>query len=378
MDRVGLYIHIPFCRKKCDYCSFYSIEVSAQDPLIEGYLDKLNLEFEVQSKKIADLEVDTLYLGGGTPSLLSEQQVKSIFDSLYKNFQITSDAEITIECNPADYADSKIAAYIASGVNRISLGVQTFDQAVYNTLGRNTLICDLNILESIINRSDLSLSVDIIIGVPGQSEKSILKSLDEVIKYNIQHVSVYLLSIEKNTPLFKRLVFNESLEKQQKKQFSLVIKHLQDAGYEHYEVSNFALPGYAAKHNLKYWTFQPYLGFGVGAHSFYAGQRFSNISDVDKYINSDQISHIDERSFDSELVEFFMTGLRLRKGVSEEQFFNLFKQQMPAEIISRLEEQIDKKSIVKYDSNGQTYYQISESAFFLTDEIIYQLVESFL
>ena len=279
----GLYLHIPFCRIKCQYCDFYSITDAS---LIKAFLGAL--EQEILLVQSCHPQYDTLYLGGGTPSLLSPQDLETLFRLIYRHFTITGDAEITLETNPDDVTEEKLLLWRHLGVNRLSLGVQSFKDAELRFLGRRHDAAQARLALALAREQGFdNLSVDLMYALPGQTWTGWLASLKEAAAYQPEHLSCYQLTIADSTPLGKKLArgeFAASGEEEQRALFLGTSEFLESQGYSHYEVSNFARgERYFSRHNRKYWEHVPYLGLGPGAHSFDGRRRRWNVAAVEEY-----------------------------------------------------------------------------------------------
>jgi oxygen-independent coproporphyrinogen III oxidase len=279
-----LYIHIPFCVKKCVYCDFFS--VSYDESTVKAYVDALCKELSL--KKHPGDSLKTVYVGGGTPTLLPAVCCNILFGYLRDNFPIAPDAEITVEANPGTVDEAIIETLLSLGVDRLSIGVQSFNDKELATLGR--IHSSDEALESIVSIKKAGLknfSIDLMYGIPGQTTASWRESLTRVVELSPTHISAYELTPEESTPLASLItsgtisMLNEELILDM---YDHAIDYLADHGYEHYEISNFALPGYQCIHNLNYWNRGEYIGIGAGAHSFVRGVRSKNIADINKYI----------------------------------------------------------------------------------------------
>jgi putative oxygen-independent coproporphyrinogen III oxidase len=295
----GLYIHIPFCKTKCPYCDFYSV---TDDTLISAYLAALDQEARLYREQFP--AVDSLFLGGGTPSLLDAAQLGALVASLRRHFVFAPDSEITLEANPDDLTADKLALFRDLGINRLSLGVQSFDEGELRFLGRRHTARQTEAAIDLIRAAGfVNLGLDLMYGLPGQSLDAWLKTLEQAMGFNPEHLSCYQLTIAAGetpalrTPFARQVARGEiSLpdEETQREFFLLTANVLTARGYLHYEVANFARQGpqagslchYCCRHNLKYWNRTPYLGLGPAAHSFLAGRRWWNISSVEKYCSS--------------------------------------------------------------------------------------------
>ena len=339
-DQAGLYIHIPFCKSKCGYCSFYSIKSLN---LIPDFIDALKKEIKFYSNFKS---FDTVYLGGGTPSLLTPQQLETILKTVRKFYRINPHAEITIEVNPGDMSLEYFQALRSLGITRLNIGIQSFDDQLLKFLGRRHSASDaLASMEAARKAGFSNIGLDLIHGVQHQNLKSWEKTLQKVIILKPEHISCYQLSLAPKTPLYQ--TYQEQGMKlpsngQQVKYFFATSEILEDAGYLHYEVSNFARKEcLKSKHNLKYWQHTPYLGLGPAAHSFLRNKRWWNKSSVTRYIKDifqDKIPVEDtENLTPAQLqMEALFLGLRTSTGID----LNLYKTKYGVDLLE------DKKSII--------------------------------
>ena len=282
----GLYIHVPFCRTKCPYCDFYSI---TDETLISAYLAALDLEARLYRDQFPAF--DSLYLGGGTPTLLDGAQLGALVDNLRRHFHFAADTEFTIEANPDDLTAEKLRLFKDLGVNRVSLGVQSLNDAELRFLGRrHTARQARRALELAREAGFGNLSVDLIYGLPGQQEETWIRTLEQVLEFSPEHLSCYQLTLAPDTPLGRRAARGELKplgEEAERAFFLLTARFLADRGFIQYEVSNFAREKRCfCRHNLKYWRHAPYLGLGPGAHSFNGSRRWWNFSSVQQYCSS--------------------------------------------------------------------------------------------
>lgn len=318
--QAGLYIHIPFCLSKCDYCSFYSVE-SFQS--ISEFIQSLVQEMEFY--KEFNLEFNTIYFGGGTPSLLSIEQISEILKSIYRFFKICSHSEITIEVNPSDLSFDYLKSLFRLGVNRLNIGIQSLDDHTLNVLGRRHKAKDgIEALVAARKSGFENLGIDLIYGVHGQDIQQWQNTLNQVLSFSPEHLSCYQLSLESNTPLFRRYRSeNLSLPSEEKSldYFFTTSQMMTEAGYIHYEVSNFArTSALKSQHNIKYWRHDPYIGLGPSAHSFIERRRWWNVSDVFKYINDihirkKPIEQVEELTLEELAFEALFLGLRTNEGI---------------------------------------------------------------
>lgn len=332
-DKIELYIHIPFCVSKCRYCDFLSF--SSDDDTVRKYTDALIRE--ISSKKNKENITDTIFIGGGTPSLLDVKYIKEIFDSLYDDFNISDDAEITIEANPGTITKEKAKAYAELGINRISMGLQSADNEALKKLGR---IHDFNqFLESydiLRNEGMSNINVDIMSGLPGQSVAKYEETLYKVCAVNPDHISAYSLIVEEGTPFYQMYNPVDGLrrdelpdEDSEREQYYITRDILKDAGYFRYEISNYSKPGYECRHNTGYWRGVPYIGMGLGASSLWNGTRYNNTGDMSEYIRCsmkpDSIAENVQKLTDADRMEEFMfLGLRMTEGIQISEFYEKF------------------------------------------------------
>lgn len=314
-EPLGLYVHIPFCLRKCRYCDFCSVADATQS-LRQRYVGRLLAEIE-SYRRVPRLAADTVFFGGGTPSLLSGEQMRCIMDALRAVFDIAPDAEITAEANPATLTHEKLSAYRAVGINRISLGLQSINENEQKILGRIHTSDDFYESIQMARAHGLeNINVDIMYGIPDQTEESFLRTVDAVLSQKPTHISAYSLILEEGTPLYamqSSLSFPD--EETELRMHESLCERLRANGFSRYEISNFCLNGYACRHNMKYWTMQPYIGFGAAAHSYFNGMRYANVTDVEAYING-ALPQVTRVSPEDEAYEYAMLGLRTSAGIS--------------------------------------------------------------
>ena len=325
----GLYIHIPFCLSKCPYCDFYSSTDSSVLPL---FLEALLKEIEMYSNRFRAF--DTLYIGGGTPSLLSPLQLEIILEKIRETFDMPSTSEITVEANPADLNRSYLQSLRDIGINRVNIGVQSFDQEILKFLGRRHSVKEaISAMEASRGAGFANIGLDLIYGIPGQTIDSWLDALNQAVVFSPEHLSCYQLTLESKTPLGKRYQAREFSIPGEELQYEFFLKtsqFLEDAGYIHYEVSNFARgTELTSRHNQKYWDHSPYLGLGPAAHSFQDNRRWWNIRSVEQYvtainIGSPPVEETECLTLEQLRLEALYLGLRTRKGIFLEDFKKRF------------------------------------------------------
>jgi len=320
MNAPGLYIHIPFCLRKCPYCDFYS--VTALDKL-PAFLEALNTEMALYCGAFAPF--DTVYIGGGTPSLLAPQQLALILGRVRENFPLLPDTEITLETNPADLDDASLAAIRGMGVNRLTIGCQSFDQALLAFLGRrHSAAHAAHAIAAARGAGFTNIGVDLIYGIPGQGIAQWLDTLRRCLAYQPEHLSCYQLTVEAGTPLgksYRQGAFSLPNEDLALEFFMQTAEFLEGAGYVHYEVSNFAQGmAFASRHNQKYWDHTPYLGLGPSAHSFTSNRRWWNYRSIDRYLaalgaGERPVAAAEPLTGEQLQLEALYLGLRTKQGI---------------------------------------------------------------
>ncbi|MBD3917916.1 oxygen-independent coproporphyrinogen III oxidase [Paenibacillus sp. PR3] len=326
----ALYIHIPFCTNKCHYCDFNSFVLKGQP--VDAYLDALESEMKQTVEALPPEIIDTVFVGGGTPTVLTPPQMQRFLESVRRHFPLSPNVEFSMEANPGTTDIDKLTAMIEGGVNRISFGVQSFDNGLLERIGRIHNTAD--VYRSIENAKKVgftNLSIDLMFGLPKQTVEQLSDSVDKALQLDLTHYSLYSLKVEENT-LFHKLYERNELplptEDEELAMFLVVMNKLNAAGYKHYEISNFALPGKESRHNSTYWRNEPYYGLGAGAHGYARGERHLNIKGVQPYIDAanKRLPRLDTNQIsDAEAMEdFMMVGLRLLQGVNAESFGRQF------------------------------------------------------
>ena len=326
MENIGIYVHIPFCVRKCFYCDFtsYPNKLNKQ----KEYVQKLKDEIEQRSKKIKNY-IDTIYIGGGTPSIIESEYITEILNCIRENYKIKKSAEITIEVNPGTVTEDKLQEFKDAGINRLSIGLQSTKDELLEEIGRiHTYEDFLNTYNSAKKVGFKNINVDLMIGLPEQSLQDVEDSLKEIINLKPKHISAYSLILEENTKLEvlvklgKLELPDEDLERQM---YWKVKEVLGKNGYEHYEISNFAKKGYKSKHNYNCWKQHSYLGFGVAASSYYNNTRYSNTNDLEEYLKNPIKKEIEEdQTLEDAKKEYMLLGLRTIEGVNISEFKQKF------------------------------------------------------
>lgn len=333
-----LYIHIPFCVKKCDYCDFLSF--SADEQTQRAYVATLQKELVFYGAKYKGRRITTIFIGGGTPSWLKEDYMQAIMETVYHYFSVEQDAEITIECNPGTITEHKFEVYRRIGINRLSIGLQSVHNEELKILGR------IHTFEQFLKTYDMArkhgfsnINIDLMSSLPGQTPEIFCDSLYQVLKLKPEHISAYSLIIEKGTPFYELYRFDavrqeagmqtESLPTEEEEyQTTKMTQHiLKEAGYHWYEVSNFAKPGYECRHNIGYWKRVDYLGVGLGASSLIDNVRYSNTRDLYTYLSvpADSLHETAEQiTRNGQMEEFMFLGLRMRDGFYRDEFTQAF------------------------------------------------------
>ena len=323
---LGLYIHIPFCARKCRYCDFTSYPIDDQDTHL-AYI--LKVIFEIRAKRTLLFEgaatpaVETVYIGGGTPSLLEAGLISEILDAVYSTYRVEEDAEITIEVNPGTAGYDKFKAYRAAGINRLSIGAQSFGEEELAFLGRIHHGADtVRSVREARAAGFNDVNLDLIFGVPGQGFPGWEKDLAAAMALEPTHISFYGLQIEEGTPLFESFSageFEAADEALDRRMYRYAKDYLAKHGLYQYEISNSARPGFESRHNLKYWSMEPYIGFGAGAHSHFGGRRFSNKPELALYLAAEDAGDMTDWSHDNTLSdnisEYIFLGLRRTAGI---------------------------------------------------------------
>lgn len=325
----GIYIHIPFCRQACLYCNFhFSTSLTLRNDLINALLKEIAL-----STAYNDKSIETIYFGGGTPSLLHAESLNTILNALHQKFHIAPDAEITLEANPDDISEQLLASWKSMGINRLSIGVQSFFEEDLKWMNRaHTAEQSVNSIVLAQHAGFENLTIDLIYGSPGLSDEKWQYNIEKAIDFNIPHLSCYALTVEPKTALHSLIAKNkmrDTDQEQQARQFIQLMNRLQEAGYEHYEISNFSLPGKRSRHNTAYWQDKPYYGFGPSAHSFNGKDTRSwNIANNSVYIQSLRQNIIplqkEKLTTVQRLNEYIMTSLRTIEGIDLNHVQNRF------------------------------------------------------
>ena len=377
-SKLGIYIHIPFCRSKCDYCDFYSL--AGREDRMAGYQKALLAHLKETAFAAKGFSVDTIYFGGGTPTFYGEKHLRELLAAVKKHYAVDKDAEVTLEANP-DSADFKpLKALRKAGFNRISLGIQSSCPAELAAVHRPHTVEQGDGAVAAARRAGFAnLSLDLIYGLPVQTVSSWQNTVEHVLTLEPEHLSCYGLKVEEGTPLAARVAAGEERLLSDDAQATLylwTVSRLAQAGYEQYEISNFARPGYASRHNLRYWLTQPYIGFGPGAHSDFGGRRYSWVRDLDGYIkgvleggkllDTQDLIPQEERSS-----EYLMLRLRTAAGIEEWEYRGTYFMDF-APIEERLREFAAQGWAVK---TPQGRWRFTPKGFLVSNQLIGDLLE---
>ena len=374
---LGLYIHIPFCRSKCQYCDFYSL--SGREDQMDRYQTALLAHLAESAPQAGKYTVDTVYFGGGTPSYYGDKRLTELLKRIKKLFRVDKNAEITLEANPDSVSLKALRRLRRAGFNRISLGVQSADDAQLADLGRPHSFAQAKQAVEWARKAKFdNLSLDLIYGLPGQTRQSWQDTVEQVLALNPDHISAYGLKVEEGTPLFNRVQAGEILpdDDEQADCYLWTVEHLEQAGYAQYEISNFARNGRRSRHNWKYWMTQPYMGFGPGAHSDFGARRYSFLRDLEGYIKGvleggPIVDEDDEIPAKERGGEYLMLRLRTVHGIEEWEYRRTYFMNF-APIEAGLSEFARHGLAVQTDGR----WRLTPKGFLLSNRIIGTLLEA--
>lgn len=371
----GIYIHIPFCRQACHYCNFhFSTNQSQKEVLLKALNREIKLTEPFDSNEITD----TVYFGGGTPSLLNDAELGALLETVKNKFNVSPAAEITLEANPDDINPAILESWLNRGINRLSLGVQSFNEAELKWMNRaHNAAQSLQSIDDILAAGFTNFSVDLIYGSPLLTSEEFEKNVNIIFEKNIPHISCYALTVEERTALHHMIEKQQSLpvdEARQAEQFQLLLTLTENAGYEQYEISNFAKPGYRSKHNSSYWQGKPYYGFGPSAHSFNGkNKRRWNVANNTLYIQSIEKGIIpseeEELTLTQQLNEYIMISLRTMEGTNMNVIAERFGKDNAA-VISKAAETFINEGLLIGDHH---YLVLTKKGKFLADGIAAEL-----
>ena len=367
----GIYLHIPFCRKRCHYCDFFkSTDLSQKARLLEG----LRKELESRASELASEEINTIYIGGGTPSVLLIDELKDILQTISQNYQVALDAEITMEANPDDLSQAILSALREVGFNRLSMGVQSFSESDLKLMNRRHGV--MQAVQSVKwakTAGFANISIDLIYGLPNQTLEEWERNVRIAVELDVQHISAYNLTYHEGTVFYDRLkkgILKELPDELSLQQFELLIRILKDAGFEHYEISNFCKPGFYSQHNSSYWKSKKYLGIGPSAHSFDLVTRRWNVSSVSGYLdgveNNKPYSESEILTEQDRFNDYIITGLRTIWGISEELIQTEFSDRYLALFQKIRDKYLSSGHVI--ETSGKTC--LSPDGLFISDQIM--------
>lgn len=374
--RLGIYIHIPFCASKCGYCDFYSL--AGNEAKMDKYQAALEHHIRQAAPQLAPYYIDSIYFGGGTPSYFGARRLCSILNTLKRSGRVLKSAEITVEANPDSVTPGGLQLLRREGVNRISLGVQSANPDILKLIGRRHNWLQVERAVRNIRKAGIdNLSLDLIYGLPSQTKQDWADTLGRALQLRPEHLSCYGLKLEEGTPMYryKDSPFLPS-DDEQADMYLYTVEHLEQSGYPQYEISNFAVPGYASIHNQKYWQLRDYMGFGPGAHSCVGALRYSYVRDLDAYIQGVQTGEglLEEYEQIQKLeraAEYLMLGLRTTRGVSAQEYQRVYRGSFAA-----LEEVLREFSARGWAKQEGGRWSFTSSGFLLSNILIGAVLEA--
>lgn len=353
MKDLSIYIHIPFCSSKCHYCDFISF--SGQTNRVEEYIDRLIIELSIYKGNLQDYRIKTIFIGGGTPSAIDAKYIYKVLDYIYKNFTIAKDMEISMELNPGTIELDKLNIYKEAGINRISVGLQTFNNNILKRLGRIHSAEDFLHTYNMLNSAGFeNINVDLMFNLPNQTISGGMKDIETLVSLGVKHISYYSLIIEHGTLMDQWYQDNQLQlldEDSERKLYHSVRDYLKENGYSHYEISNFSMKDYECKHNMVYWKIKPYIGVGLSSHSYLNNKRFWNTNSLNDYVEDlkkGKLPIIEDELISKkiEMAEVCIFGLRLVEGIDKREFKDRFGIEVKV---------LYKDSIEKHKNNGLLY-----------------------
>lgn len=377
-----LYIHIPFCIRKCAYCDFLS--APADQETIARYMDALKKQLVRQAASFQDRKIDTVFIGGGTPTVLLTEQLAELLETVQINYALAKDIEITVEANPGTITAGKVRALAGGGVNRVSLGLQSASETELRLLGRIHTYDDFLRSYGLLREGGIrNLNVDLMSALPGQTIASYERTLRRVLSLHPEHISAYSLIIEEGTPFYEQYREDERLrdageeprllpgEASERAMYELTGELLSEYGYERYEISNYAKAGFACRHNIGYWTGEEYLGLGLGASSYIEETRFCNTSDLREYLEEDfSPRDVQKLSKTDRMAEFFYLGLRMTEGVAKAEFVRRFGLSAVSVYGDVLKDLVERKLL---EDTG-THYRLTPFGRDVSNQVLYRFL----
>ena len=358
----GIYIHIPFCKQKCFYCDFASTAKKVDETLYEQYINALCQEITMYQALFPDICIDTIYFGGGTPSILPPNLIIRALNTVKANFALNSDIEITLEANPGTVDEQKLQYLYQNGINRLSFGVQAVQDDLLQKIGRIHTIKEADMAIEVAQKIGFkNISVDLMYGLPGQTLEMLKEAVSWAVNKNIQHISIYGLQIEENT-VFGRLYDQGKLilpsEDESEMMYDYLTEQLPKYNYNRYEISNFAKEGYNSKHNIDCWNQKEYIGFGAGASSYENNVRYSNTDCIEEYIknieNNEETKNViveEKQDENSKMSEYMILGIRKIEGVNIKEFTQTFGKS-PIHIFNKELKKLVKEGLISVSLNN--------------------------
>ncbi len=376
--RLGIYVHIPFCKSKCEYCDFYSVGGSRDRRTTDDYMQALADHIRETGRLAPEHTVDTVYFGGGTPSFFGAENLEKILDEVQRRFHLHPEAEITLEANPDSVTKTALKKFLRAGFNRISIGVQSDSDEMLKKLGRPHTFEQAR--QAVVRAREVgfgNISLDLMYGLPNQTLTGWKETVEHVLELKPEHMSCYALKVEPNTPLWSyRDCANLPDDDLQADMYLAASELLRDYGYEHYEISNFAKPGFRSAHNMKYWTGGEYLGFGPTAASDFAGKRFTAVRDLRGYIDGiarhgTVLSECETVPLRERAGEYVMLRLRIAEGLEAQEYERQFL--MPFAPLELLLEQLSKRGLAEREDER---WRLTERGWLVSNQIILALNEA--
>lgn len=388
--KLELYLHIPFCVRKCAYCDFLSFSASEMDR--NAYVMKLCEQIRAAGKEAEDQKVSTIFLGGGTPSVLNEYQIRLLMDAVFSSFDVDNDAEISMEMNPGSLGKGqeearRLLGYRQAGINRLSIGLQSVHQKELQVLGRiHTWEQFVQSYQYARSAGFTNINIDLMSALPEQTEELWEESLRKTAELKPEHISAYSLIVEEGTPFYERYTGKGAMllpdEETERMMYERTKQVLEEYGYYRYEISNYAQKGKECRHNIGYWTGEEYLGLGLGASSYYKGIRFCCISDMKKYMQADffkdagavyEEKHI--VTYQEAIEEFMFLGLRMMKGVSAEEFQKRFGRTIEEIYGSILDRFIRMDLMEKSQEKNGSAYRLTENGISVSNQVMCEFMD---
>lgn len=377
MKKLSIYVHIPFCAKRCGYCNFVTF-VDKENYMFD-YTACLIKEIELQAEKFKGHKVHSVYIGGGTPSHLHSGLMLKIMQALKKNYSFLRNAEISIEVNPNSLTVPKLEEYKACGVNRISIGAQTCNNNILKNINRIHNFDDFKLALELAQANGFdNISVDMLLGLPKQKVRDVKKMLKYLVSHEVKHISAYSLILERGTPMFNKVSDGKLVLPTEDKtvdMYNFVYKYLSKKGFKRYEVSNFALPDYECLHNTTYWTMGDYIGFGVAAHSYCFGERFANTNKLTEYIDNLEKGKLavvasEKLSIEEQKEETIMLSLRTSKGINIEAFNTKFH----CNLLEDKRQDINFLLTNRFIIIERGFLRLAENAFYVLNSVVQKLI----